>query len=59
MLLEAYAFSKIGEVMLWGAIASFVIAAFMSLLVALGFRHARVTESETELLVPRPAPVVS
>src|ERR1017187_1541162 len=34
LLLEAYAFSKIGQVMLWGAIASFILAAFMFALVA-------------------------
>ena len=44
LLLEAYAFWKIGQIMLWGAIASFVLAGVMSLLVALGFRHARRTE---------------
>src|ERR1700704_2306912 len=40
LLLEAYAFSTIGLIMLWGAIASFLAAAFMSLLVGLGFWHA-------------------
>src|ERR1019366_6999125 len=43
LLLEAYAFSKIGQSMLWGAIASFILAAFMFALVAFGFQHARVT----------------
>src|SRR5438105_7200690 len=32
LLLEAYAFSEIGVVMLWGAIASFVLAAVMAVL---------------------------
>src|SRR6202161_455226 len=41
LLLEAYAFSEIGMIMLVGAIASFVLAAFMLLLVGLGFAHAR------------------
>jgi hypothetical protein len=50
LLLEAYAFSKIGAIMLWGAIASFILAAVMSLLVALGFWHARRTEDEVPLL---------
>src|SRR5205085_12306425 len=36
LLLEAYAFSKIGQIMLWGAIASFIAAALMSVLVGLG-----------------------
>jgi hypothetical protein len=50
LLLEAYAFSKIGAIMLWGAIASFILAGVMSLLVALGFGHARRTEDEVPLL---------
>lgn len=54
MLLEAYAFSKMGAVMLWGAIASFILAAFMSVLVGLGFWHARRTAPEAELLGTRP-----
>jgi hypothetical protein len=57
LLLEAYAFSKIGAVMLWGAIASFILAAVMALLVALGVRHARRTAPETELLQAKPQPV--
>jgi hypothetical protein len=52
LLLEAYAFSKIGAVMLWGAIASFILAAIMSVLVGLGFWHARRTASEAQLLRP-------
>jgi hypothetical protein len=50
LLLEAYGFSTIGTVMFWGAIASFILAAMMSLLVGLGFWHARRTASETQLL---------
>jgi len=50
LLLEAYAFSTIGEVMFWGAIASFVLALVMAVLVFLGFRHARRTSAEEELL---------
>jgi hypothetical protein len=57
LLLEAYAFSKIGAVMLWGAIASFILAGVMSLLVALGFWHARRTEDEVPLLNPKPVTV--
>jgi hypothetical protein len=53
LLLEAYAFSKVGTLMLYGAIASFVIAAFMSVLVGLGFWHARRTEPETQMLAPK------
>jgi len=50
LLLEAYAFSEIGVVMLWGAIASFALAAIMALLVGLGFAHARRTAEDTPLL---------
>jgi hypothetical protein len=57
LLLEAYAFSKIGAVMLWGAIASFILAALMSVLVGLGFWHARRTSTETELLRTKPTAV--
>jgi hypothetical protein len=57
LLLEAYAFSKIGQVMLWGAIASFVLAALMLGLVGLGFQHARRTAPEKPLLAPAPTPV--
>jgi cytochrome oxidase assembly protein ShyY1 len=39
--------------MLWGAIASFVLAAVMSVLVGLGFWHARRTASETEMFKPK------
>jgi hypothetical protein len=49
LLLEAYAFSKIGAIMLIGAIASFVLAAIMALLVGLGFAHARRTVPERQL----------
>ena len=53
LLLEAYAFSTIGEVMFWGAIASFCLALVMAVLVALGFRHARRASEEEKLLAPR------
>jgi hypothetical protein len=53
LLLEAYAFSKIGAIMLWGAIASFILAGIMSLLVGLGFWHARRTATETQMLRPK------
>lgn len=59
LLLEAYAFSKIGEVMLWGAIASFILAAIMAMLVGFGFWHARRTEAEEPMLVPRGVPASS
>jgi hypothetical protein len=57
LLLEAYAFSKIGAVMMWGAIASFMFALIMSLLVGLGFWHAARTPEEARVLERKPVPV--
>jgi hypothetical protein len=51
LLLEAYAFSTIGVIMLWGAIVSFALAAVMSVLVGLGFWHARRASAEERILV--------
>jgi hypothetical protein len=59
LLLTAYAFSQIGAVMLYGAIASFILAAIMSVLVGLGFWHARRTSDETELLTAKPKAVTA
>jgi len=53
LLLEAYAFSEIGVVMLWGAIASFALALVMSLLVGLGLAHARQTEAKEQMFPGR------
>ena len=53
LLLEAYGFSEIGSILLWGAIASFCLAFIMVMLVGLGFRHARRTPSEAELLAAK------
>ena len=53
LLLEAYGFSEIGSILLWGAIASFCLAFVMVILVGLGFRHARRTPSEAELLAAK------
>ncbi len=50
LLLEAYGFSKIGTIMLYGAIASFILALVMLGFVVLGFRHAQRTPVEEELL---------
>src|SRR6476659_8192963 len=41
LLLEAYAFSTVGLIMLWGAIVSFILAGVVAVLVGLGFWHAR------------------
>jgi hypothetical protein len=40
LLLEAYGFATIGTIMLWGAIASFILAGLLAILVGLGFWHA-------------------
>jgi hypothetical protein len=56
LLLEAYGFSKIGTIMLYGSIASFILALIMLAFVALGFRHARLTSTEEELLAPTRSP---
>lgn len=53
LLLEAYAFSKTGEIMLWGAITAFALAFVMTILVGLGFWHAARTPEDTRLLSPR------
>jgi hypothetical protein len=49
LLLEAYAFSEIGLIMLWGAIASFILALIMSVLVGLGLAHASRTQPEKQV----------
>ena len=59
LLLEAYAFSKTGQVMLWGAIASFTLAFVMAILVGLGFRHARRAGEEAPMFSPRPKVVAA
>jgi hypothetical protein len=53
MLLNAYAFWKIGQLALYGAIVSFALAAVMLVLSALGIRHLRRVPAEAELLSPR------
>lgn len=57
MLLEAYAFWTIGQIMLWGAIASFILAAILAVLVGLGFWHAHQTSEEAQLLKAKAVPV--
>jgi hypothetical protein len=56
LLLEAYGFSEVGLVMLWGAIASFILAAIMAALVGLGFWHASRTEQEEQILARKASP---
>ena len=50
LLLEAYAFSTVGQIMMWGAIAAFILAAFMATLVGLGFWHARRVTADVPIL---------
>jgi hypothetical protein len=58
LLLEAYAFSEIGAVMLVGAIASFILAAIMAALVGLGVWHAARTSEEERVLSPKAVPAI-
>ena len=57
LLLEAYGFAEIGTVMLWGAIASFVLAAVMAALVGFGFWHAARVPEDERILEPKARPV--
>jgi len=60
LLLEAYAFGTIGVVMMWGAIASFIGALLMALLVGAGIWHSTRTAPEEKLFeakVQETAPV--
>jgi len=50
LLLEAYGFSVFATIALWGAIASFVLAGIMGLLVLFGVLHARKTDDAREML---------
>jgi hypothetical protein len=52
LLLNAYAFWKIGQIALVASIASFVLAGVMLLLTALGFWHLRQVSPTEELLAP-------
>jgi len=56
LLLEAYAFATVGEIMYFGAIAAFILAALMAGLVGLGFWHARRTAPERRLIVADAVP---
>jgi hypothetical protein len=52
LLLNAYAFWKMGQIAIWAAVASFVGAGLMLLLATLGFWHARRTPPTEEALLP-------
>ncbi len=55
LLLNAYAFGTMGTIAFWGAIASFVGAAFLFLLSLLGLRHERHVPAEQEVRIGRGA----
>jgi hypothetical protein len=57
LLLEAYAFSVIASIMLFGAIASFILALITSVLVGLGLWHASRTTEEARVLGRKAIPV--
>jgi hypothetical protein len=61
LLLNAYAFWKMGQIAIWAAISSFIAAGVMLLLSALGYWHSRRTSPEAEVLpklgARTPAPV--
>ena len=50
MLLEAYGFWQIGQIALFGAIASFIGAGLLLILSILGLVHERRVPAETEVL---------
>lgn len=50
LLLEAYGFWKLGQIALWAAIASFILAGVMLVLVGLGFWHSRQVPADQEIL---------
>ena len=50
MLLEAYGFWQIGQIALFGAIASFIGAGLLLILSAIGLVHERHVPAETEVL---------
>jgi hypothetical protein len=50
MLLQAYAFWKIGQIALYAAIASFILAGLMLVMSLLGVVHLRRVDPEVELL---------
>ncbi|HEX6501516.1 MAG TPA: hypothetical protein VF054_21155 [Micromonosporaceae bacterium] len=50
LLLNAYAFWKLGQIALWAGIASFILAAIMLVLSVLGLLHLRRVPPEQEML---------
>lgn len=54
LLLDAYAFWKMGEIALWAAIAAFAGAALLGVLSLLGFRHSRHVPETAQVLAGEP-----
>jgi hypothetical protein len=52
LLLNAFAWWKVGQIGLWASIVSFVLAGVMALLTGLGVIHLRRTDPEREFLAP-------
>ncbi len=52
LLLQGYAFWKIGQLARLGSIVAFALAAMMFVLTLLGFRHASVVSTKEEILRP-------
>lgn len=53
LLLNAYAFWKVGQIAFFAAIGAFIGAALMALLTIAGFVHARKVPVEEEILAPK------
>ena len=53
LLLEAYGYWTFGQVMFWGAIASFILAGIMAILVGLGLWHSRRVAADAPILASR------
>ena len=52
LLLDAYAFWKLGQIAMWAAIASFILAAVTLVLSVLGFWHLRRVPETAEVHIP-------
>ncbi|MGC9960846.1 MAG: hypothetical protein ABSE47_02955 [Acidimicrobiales bacterium] len=53
LLLEAYGYWTFGQIALWGAIASFILAGVMAMLVGLGLWHSRRVATDAPILAGR------
>jgi len=59
LLLNAYAFWKMGQIALWGAIASFIGAGLLLILSILGFVHNRRVPPDTEMFSKTTTPTAA